>query len=51
MSRYTPDWLASAMAGMALFFGLAAAQSTLLPTVDLGYEIHRAALYNVGLLY
>ena len=33
--------------GIILFFGLALGQSVL-PTVDLGYEIHRAALFNVG---
>lgn len=38
----------SAIAGIALLAGLAASQdSTTLPTVDLGYEIHQAFLYNV----
>jgi len=37
------------MAGVALFLQLAASQSTLLPTVDLGYEVHRASLFNACL--
>ena len=37
-----------AIAGVALLAGLAASQdSSTLPTVDLGYEIHQAFLYNV----
>lgn len=39
----------SVMAGIVLLSGLAASQSTLLPTVDLGYEIHRASFLNVRL--
>ena len=37
-----------AIAGIVLLAGLAASQdSSTLPTVDLGYEIHQALLYNV----
>ena len=39
------DWV---IVGVALLAGLAASQdSSTLPTVDLGYEIHQAILYNV----
>ena len=41
--------LSCLVGGIALFSQLADAQSTLLPTVDLGYEIHRAAFFNVSL--
>ena len=37
-----------AIVAVALLAGLAASQdSSTLPTVDLGYEIHQAFLYNV----
>lgn len=37
-----------ATVGVALLAGLAASQPTsTLPTVDLGYEVHQAFLYNV----
>ena len=34
------------VAGITFVFGIASAQLTL-PTVDLGYEIHRASFLNV----
>jgi len=43
--------LSYVVAGIALLFDPAASQSTSLPTVDLGYEIHRASLFNVCLRY
>ncbi len=35
--------------GFAALLGAALAQNTSLPTVDLGYEIYRAADFNVSL--
>ena len=45
MMKASFNW---AFVGVALLAGLAASQdSSSLPTVDLGYEIHQAFLYNV----
>lgn len=36
--------------GVAALVGVACAQSTSLPTVDLGYEIYRATGFNVWIV-